>query len=314
MPKVLIADALAPRAAELLTEGGAEVETRLKMKPEELTAALRDGGYDAILVRSDTKLTRAVLEQAQGLELIVRAGVGLDNVDVAAAQERGIHVTNTPAATTTSVAELVIGLMLGLARRIPAADRSVRAGQWERKAFMGRELRDATLGVLGLGRIGGEVARIAMAMGMRVIAYDPYMTTAQMAAQNVTAQSIEQVLHDADVLTIHLPLTDETANIINRERMLTMTRGAFIINAARGGVLDEAALADMLREGQIGGAALDVYESEPPKPDNPLLTLANADPNINIIFTPHIGASTNEGQVTAAIQAAQIVLDFFKPH
>ncbi len=314
MPKVLIADALAPKAAALLTEGGAQADTRLKLKPEELAAALRDDSYDAVLVRSDTKLTRAVLEQAQGLKLVVRAGVGLDNVDTAAAQERGIHVTNTPAATTTSVAELVIGLMLALARRIPSADRSVRAGHWERKAFMGRELRGATLGVLGLGRIGGEVARIAMAMGMRAVAYDPYVTAALMSAQGVTALPMAQVLQDAHVLTIHLPLTDETANMINRTQMLSMAPGAFIINAARGGVLDEAALADLLREGHIGGAALDVYEHEPPTSDNPLLALANSDPNMNIIFTPHIGASTTEGQVTAAIQAAQIVLDFFKQH
>jgi D-3-phosphoglycerate dehydrogenase len=310
--KVLIADALAPRAAELLKEGGLEVETRLKMKPDELGATLHDGGYAAVLVRSDTKLTRIALEQAVGLKLIVRAGVGLDNVDAVAAQEHGIHVTNTPAATTTSVAELVVGMMLALARRIPAADRSVRAGQWERKAFMGRELRGGVLGILGIGRIGSAVAHIAQAIGMSVIAYDPYVSAEAMAAQGVTAQTMEQVIANADVLTIHLPLNDETANMLNRERLLTMKQGAFVINAARGGVLDEKAVADLLREGHLGGAAFDVYETEPPGADNPLIVAANADPGLNIVFTPHIAASTNEGQVTAAIQAAEIVLNFFK--
>lgn len=312
MTKVLIADALASRAAQLLEQGGLEVDTRLKMKVEELTAALHEGGYEAVLVRSDTKLTRPVIEQAQGLKLIVRAGVGLDNVDAEAAQKKGIKVANTPAATTTSVAELVVGLMLALARRIPAADRSVRAGSWERKSFMGSELRGRTLGILGIGRIGSAVAHIAQAMGMSVIAYDPYVSAEAMAGQGVTAQSMEQVIANADVLTIHLPLNDETANMLDRERLLTMKQGAFVINAARGGVLDEAAVAELLREGHLGGAAFDVYQTEPPGADNPLIVAASADPSLNIVFTPHIAASTNEGQVTAAIQAAEIVLDFFK--
>ncbi len=310
--RVLIADQLDPRAASLLQAAGLQADSRLKLPVDELKRTLREDGYAAVLVRSDTKLTREVLAEAVGLRLIVRAGVGLDNVDAAAAAEKNIKVMNTPAATTEAVAELVLGLMLALARRLSAADRSVRAGKWERKAFQGLELRGRTLGVLGFGRIGGQVAAFAHALGMSVVAYDPFVSAEQISAQGATSLGRDEVIATADLLTLHLPLTDETRNLLDGARLSSMKPGALIINAARGGVIDEAALAGLIQSGQIGGAALDVYATEPPAADNPLLALANADPNANILFTPHIGASTGEGQAAAGVNAAELVIEFFK--
>ena len=259
---------------------------------------------DAVIVRSGTILTRALIQAAPRLRVIGRAGVGVDNIDLDAATERGVAVLNAPAGNTTSAAELTFALLLSLARRIPAADRSMRAGEWDRTSFRGMELHGKTLGLVGAGRIGAEVARRARAFGMRIIAYDPYLSDERADTLGLVLAPLERVVAEADVLSLHVPFTEATENLIDADALGRMKPGAFLINAARGGVVDEDALIDALREGRLGGAALDVFADEPPPPDSPLRGLDG------VVLTPHLGAATREAQrnvaqeIAAAVRAA----------
>jgi D-3-phosphoglycerate dehydrogenase len=243
-------------------------------------------------------VTREVIQAGKNLKAIGRAGIGLDNIDTEAAKERGIKVLNTPGATTISVAELTMGHMLALARHIPQATASLKAGKWEKKQFMGTELYGKTLGIIGVGRIGREVAKRASAFGMDIVAYDPYVREADVRDLGLKLLPLEDLLQYSDYITIHVPLTPETRHMLGKREFELMKPGVRIINCARGGVIDEQALYEALVSGKVAGAALDVFEEEPPK-DNPLLKLDN------VIGTPHLGASAEEGQLRAGVEIAE---------
>ncbi|RLI27804.1 MAG: 3-phosphoglycerate dehydrogenase [Candidatus Hecatellales archaeon] len=304
MVRVLVCDRIDEEGLNLLRGKGFQVDVKLGLPPEELEKTV--GGYDVLLVRGKTKVTRRVLEAGKGsLKLVVRVGVGLDNVDVEAARQLGIQVENTPEATVSSVAELTIGLMLAVARSIPEADRTVKAGGWSKEKFMGSLLKGKTLGVIGLGRIGCEVARIARAMGMRVLFYDVLDRSRE--AREIGCEpleSLEKLLSESDVITVHVPLTAETRRMIGRRELSLMKPGAILINTSRGAVVDEQALLEFLREGRLAGAGLDVFEEEPPRS----LELVKLP---NVVCTPHIGAQTVEAQREASLLAARKILRFF---
>lgn len=299
--KALIADRLAPGAAELLRAAGHEVVEREGLKGPELVAAL--AGCSALLVRGATKVTAEVLRGAGDLRVVARAGTGLDNIDVAVAKERGIVVLNTPAANAVSVAELTLGLMLALERHLVAAASDLRSGRWEKTKYAGRELCGRTLGLVGFGRIGREVAVRARAFGMSVAAHDPLLVhwpdDLPWAARTMT---LEDLLPRVDYLSLHVPLTPETTGRIGERELSLMKPDAVVVNCARGGVVDEAALHAALVAGRIRGAALDVFAKEPAPADHPLLSLPN------VIATPHLGASTREAQDRAGVEAAERVL------
>lgn len=296
--KILVADALDEEAVGVLRRHH-EVHAE-EYGPEALLQHI--GEYEALVVRSKTKVTNEVIGAARRLRVIGRAGVGVDNIDVGAATARGIPVVNAPAATTTSVAELTVGLMLSLARSIPQANESTHAGKWEKKRFEGVELRDKVLGLIGSGRIGGEVARLASAFGMKPIAYDPYLTPGDAARRGFElVATLEEVLRRADFVSIHAALTTETRGMIGQAQLRTMKPTAYLVNAARGEIVDEMAVARALREGWIAGVALDVYQREPPE-YSPILGLPSA------VLTPHIAASTVEGQRRAGLITAEQVI------
>jgi len=251
-----------------------------------------------LIVRSATIVDASMLERAPRLRVVGRAGVGVDNIDVAAASERGVAVMNAPGGNTVSAAELTMALLLAVARRVSEADRSIREGKWERARFQGVELRGRTLGVIGAGRIGGVVAERCRAFGMKVIVYDPYLSLDRIHDLRSPIVELEDLLRTADVITLHVPLTDETRGLIGEAELEKMRKGAFLINVSRGGVIDETALAQALIAGQIGGAGLDVYETEPLPADSPLLSAPN------LVLTPHLGASTKEAQVQVALEVA----------
>ena len=300
MFKVLIADAINAEGLEpLQRDGRFQLIDTPGLKGEELARAIES--VDAVVVRSGTRITRDSLKYAQRLKVIGRAGVGVDNIDVPAATELGVAVLNAPSGNTISAAELTFALLLALVRRVPAADRSMRAGEWDRKSFNGTELYGKTLGLVGAGRIGSEVARRARAFGMRVLAFDPYLTAERAGALEMEQGSLEEVLQRADVLTFHVPLTEATANLIGERELAMVKRTAFIINAARGGVINEAALHAALSEQRIAGAAFDVFEQEPAPADHPLRSLPN------VVLTPHLGAATVEAQQNVAIEIAEAV-------
>jgi D-3-phosphoglycerate dehydrogenase len=296
--KILVSDHLHEAGIEILkTE--AEVEVATGLSKEELIEKIRD--KDALLVRSATKVTADVIEAAERLKVIGRAGVGVDNIDLDAATKRGIVVVNAPEASSITVAEHTMGLMLSLARKIPFADSSLKTNKWEKKKFLGVELRGKTLGIIGLGRIGSRVAKKARAFEMEVIAYDPYISEKLAKELGVELVGFEELLRRSDFITIHVPLTEKTRGLIGKKEIEKMKDGAYIINCARGGIVDEKALYDGLKSGKLGGAALDVFEKEPPI-GNPLLKLDN------IIVTPHLGASTEEAQIFASVIACKEVL------
>ena len=295
--KILVSDGLSPDGLALLGQTG-EVTANPKLTPAELMAALPE--FDALVVRSRTKVTAQVLECGQRLKVVGRAGVGVDNIDVAAAVARGITVVNSPMAASVSVAEHTLGLMLALARQIAAADASLKQGRWEKSAFMGSELSGKTLGLLGLGRIGALVANRAVAFGMSVLAYDPYLNETQIRERNAEPAGFDAVLQGADYLSLHLPLTRETRGLVGARQFEMMKPGVRVICAARGGVLDEAALRAALDAGHVAGAALDVFEHEPPAPGG----LA-AHPRV--VATPHIAAQTHEAQTRAGLAIAEEV-------
>jgi D-3-phosphoglycerate dehydrogenase len=298
--KVLIADAISEDGLEpLRSDGRFELIEKAGLKGEDLARAIETA--NAVIVRSGTRITRDSLKYARNLQVIGRAGVGVDNIDVDAATEGGIAVLNAPSGNTISAAELTLALLLALVRRLPAADRSMRAGEWDRKSFNGTELYGKQLGLIGAGRIGTEVARRARAFGMRIIVFDPYLTPDRASALEMEMGSLEDVLKRADILTLHVPLTDTTANLIGEQQIALMKPGAVIINAARGGVINEHALYEALKAGRIAGAAIDVFEEEPLPAEHPLRQLSN------IVLTPHLGAATAEAQQNVAIEIAHAV-------
>ena len=268
--KVLVCDPVSPKGIALLQQRPEfKVQVLEKRLPEaELIPVVAD--VEAMVVRSETKVTRKVIESAPKLRVVGRAGVGVDNVDVEAATQRGIVVMNTPSGNTISTAELTFSMLMALARKIPQAHMSMKEGKWDRKAFSGVELYNKTLGVLGMGRIGSEVARRAIAFGMRVLAYDPYLTMSRAKALQVELVELNEIYPQADFITVHMPMTDETKGMLNKEAFAKMKKGVRLLNCARGGIINEADVVDGINSGQIAGAALDVYETEPLPADHPL--------------------------------------------
>jgi D-3-phosphoglycerate dehydrogenase len=304
MPRVLVADKLETPGLDLLKQAGIELEiptTTLK------DAALREalGKVDGVIVRSATRIKATDLEEPGKLRVIVRAGVGVDNIDVAAATRRGILVMNTPGGNTVSTAEQTLALLLSLARHTPAADASLHGGKWERNKFVGTQLAGKTIGVVGLGRIGCEVARRAAAFDMKVVGYDPVVAPARLTDLGIEATTdLHAILPRCDFLTVHTPLNDQTRDLIGAKELALLPKGARVINCARGGIINEQALAEALGSGHLAGAALDVFVDEPPPADLPLLKLPN------VVVTPHLGASTVEAQVSVAREAAQLISDY----
>ena len=292
--KVLISDPLATEGVALLRKRGFDVVEKTGLPPDELVQTIVD--FDAIVVRSATKVTREVIEAGKNLKVIGRAGVGLDNIDRTAAGEKGIEVLNTPGATSASVAELALAMMFACARPVVEGTASLKAEKWEKKKFKGTELAGKTLGIIGIGRIGGELARRARSIGMEILAFDPYVSDFELGE----LVDKDYLLGNADYISLHLPLTPETKYILDREDFGKMKGSAAIINCARGGVVNEEALFDSLSEGKIRKAAIDVYEVEPAV-GNRLFELDN------VIATPHIGAQTAEGQTRAGVGIAEKV-------
>jgi D-3-phosphoglycerate dehydrogenase len=298
--KILISDSIAEDGIRKLHDDGLEVVVKTGLPADELKAFIKD--FDAIIVRSATKVTRAIIEAGTSLKVIGRAGVGLDNVDKDAAKEKGIVVVNTPGATSVSVAELALGMMLAASRFIVQGTETLRQGKWEKKKFEGTELFGKTLGVIGCGRIGRELARRAVALGMKVIGSDLVGACDLDAAKEVGIEmtSMDDLFAQSDYISLHVPLTPDTKHMINGTTLAKMKKSCIIVNCARGGVVDEKALYDALKEGRIRAAGLDVFEVEPVT-QNPLMELPN------VIATPHIGAATEEGQTRAGIEIAELV-------
>jgi D-3-phosphoglycerate dehydrogenase len=300
-PRVLISDRLSSAAIAIFRERGVEVDEKPDLDKEALLSII--GGYDGLAIRSATKVTSKLLASADRLKVVGRAGIGIDNVDVAAATARGVIVMNTPFGNSITTAEHAIALMFALARQVPAADVSTKAGKWEKNRFMGMEITGKTLGIIGCGNIGAIVADRALGLRMLVVAYDPFLTPERAADLGVEKVELDELLARADIVTLHTPLTAQTKNILSADNLGKAKRGVRIINCARGGLIDESALHEALIHGQVAGAALDVYEVEPAK-DNPLFGLPN------VICTPHLGASTTEAQENVAIQVAQQMADY----
>jgi D-3-phosphoglycerate dehydrogenase len=301
--KIIVADDLPESALELLRAEGWEIDARRGRSPADLAADLADA--DGLLVRSATKVTRDLLAVASRLRIVGRAGTGVDNIDVAAASGRGVLVVNAPGANSISVAEHACALMLGLARMVPAADQAMKAGKWEKKRFLGNELRGKILGIAGLGRIGQEVAVRARAFGMRVVAHDPFISREIAEGLGVELLTLDDVCAVADYLTLHLPSTSETRHLFNDERFARVKPGLRIVNTARGDLIDEAALRRAIDSGVVAGAGLDVFEKEPPA-DWSLAQLSK------VIATPHIAASTEEAQELVGLDTAAAVRDFLR--
>ena len=301
--KIVVADDLPTSALDLLRNEGWEVDARTGRTPDQLALDLADA--DALVVRSATKVTAAVIGAAPRLRVIARAGTGVDNVDVAAASGRGIVVMNAPGANSISVAELAVGLILALARHLPAADAAMKQGKWEKKKFLGEEIREKTLGLAGLGRIGQEVGRRAASFGMRIIAHDPFISEQVAADLGVELVSLDDLFARADYLSLHMPSNEKTRNLVNAERLARSKKGIRIVNTARGDLIDESALANAIEAGHVGGAALDVFQSEPP-----------TDPRLQmlpqVVATPHIAASTREGQELVGVETAAALRDFLR--
>ncbi|MBM4269763.1 MAG: phosphoglycerate dehydrogenase [Deltaproteobacteria bacterium] len=302
--RVLVSDKLAPEGLERLEkEPGIEVDHRPGLSPDELKAII--GGYDALIIRSGTKVTADVIAVADRLKVVGRAGTGVDNVDVPAATRRGIVVMNTPGGNNITTAEHAVSMALACARFIPQADASLRGGKWEKTAFTGTEVTGKTFGVVGLGNIGRVVANRACGLAMKVIAHDPFVTP-ETKPLEVEMVSFDELLSRADFISVHVPLTPETKNLIDAKAIARMRPGVRIINCARGGIVDEAALADGIRSGKVAAAAVDVFVDEPPSRDHPLLALQN------VVVTPHLGASTEEAQTNVAVAIADQVADFLR--
>ncbi|MGB7085124.1 MAG: phosphoglycerate dehydrogenase [Phormidesmis sp.] len=300
MPKVLVSDPIDQVGIDILSQV-ASVDVKTKLPLEELIAIIPE--YDALMIRSGTKVTKEVLEAGSNLKIIGRAGVGVDNVDVPWATRRGIVVVNSPEGNTIAAAEHALAMMLSMSRYIPAANQSMKAGDWNRKAFTGVEVYKKTLGVVGLGKIGSHVATVARAMGMNLLAFDPFISSDRAEELGCRLVEMDLLLSESDYITLHIPKTKETANLVNADSLAKMKPTARIINCARGGIIDEAALAQALKDGVIAGAALDVYAQEP-LGDSPLRSVDKA-----LVLTPHLGASTAEAQVNVAVDVAEQIRD-----
>ncbi|MFT4691268.1 MAG: D-3-phosphoglycerate dehydrogenase [Limisphaerales bacterium] len=304
---IVICDPISPKGIEYFKSQPAFNVNVLPKPPgkEELLELAKTAS--AMVVRSETKITREVIESAPALRVVGRAGVGVDNVDVEAATANGVVVMNTPSGNTISTAELTFSMLMALARKIPQAHGSMKAGEWNRKAFKGTEICAKTLGILGMGRIGAEVAKRAQAFGMKVVAYDPYLAHARAKALGVQlCEKLEELYPLCDFITVHMPLTDETRNMINGAAFAQMKKGIRVLNCARGGIVDENALIEAIENGQCAGAGLDVYESEPLPADHKLRTLDQ------VIMTPHLGASTAEAQDNCGIEVAELITDYLQ--
>jgi D-3-phosphoglycerate dehydrogenase len=301
--KILVTDSLAPEGLAVFENaGGFEVDVRLGLKSEELKKIC--GAYAGWVIRSGTQITAELIEAATNLKVIGRAGVGFENIDAAAATKRGIVVMNTPGGNNVTTGEHTIALMMALARHIPQAVASLKSGKWERNRFVGVELCNKTLGVVGLGNVGRIVAERAAGLRMKVIGFDPFITPETIAKMGVEPASLDDIYARADFITLHVPLTPDTQGLINRDAFAKMKSGVRVINCARGGIVDEHDLADAITSGKVAGAALDVYAAEPPPADYPLLKLEQ------VITTPHLGASTDEAQLNVAIAVAEQIVDF----
>ncbi len=300
--KVLVSDNLAESGIDRLRDiPELDVEVNTSLTPEELVRVIKE--YDALVIRSATKVTASVIEAADNLKVVARAGIGLDNVDIEAASKRGIVVMNTPEGNMITTAEHTIAMLLSMSRNIPRATASLKAGKWEKKRFRGKEVFNKVLGVIGVGRIGRIVADRAKGLKMQVIGFDPYISPDAIRKLDIDAVTFDELLAKADYITVHTPKTNETASLLDAEAFRKMKDGVFILNCARGGIVDEQALYDAIQSGKVAGAALDVFVKEPPT-DNPLLTLEQ------IVATPHLGASTDEAQENVAIAVADQVIDY----
>jgi D-3-phosphoglycerate dehydrogenase / 2-oxoglutarate reductase len=300
MPKVLVSDPIDQVGIDILSQV-AQVDIKTGLSVEDLVTIMPE--YDALMIRSGTHVTKAVIEAGTQLKIIGRAGVGVDNVDVPAATRKGIVVVNSPEGNTVAAAEHAIAMMLSMSRHIPSANESLKGGKWDRKSFTGVEVYKKTLGVVGLGKIGSHVATIARAMGMRLLAYDPFLSMDRAEQLGCQLVDLDLLFQESDYITLHIPKTTETYHLIDQAALEKMKPTARLINCARGGIIDEAALAEALKQGKIAGAALDVYETEP-LGDSPLRSLGK-----EIVLTPHLGASTEEAQVNVAIDVAEQIRD-----
>ena len=300
MTKVLVSDSIHPEFIDKLEEIGIQLDYEPNVKNDRLFEIIPD--YDGLVVRSRTKVTQELIEQGLKLKVIGRAGVGLDNIDVNYANQKGIIVVNTPEAPSASVAELVIGLMISVVRHIPLADSSMKEGKWIKSKLTGHELKDKTLGIIGFGRVGSKVAQIASAIGMLIVFFDPYVSDEYAKKLDVNRVDLATLLKYSDVVTLHVPLTSETYHMIGRNELTTMKKSAILINTSRGAVIDERALVESLKSGDILGAGLDVYSNEPPK-DLELINLPN------VICTPHIGSETLETKKRIATLLAEKVIE-----
>lgn len=301
MPKVLVSDPIDQAGIDILSQV-AQVDVNTGLCAEELVRIIPD--YDALMIRSGTQVTKEIIEAGNLLKIIGRAGVGVDNVDVPAATRKGIVVVNSPEGNTIAAAEHAIAMMLSMSRHIPEANASVKSGKWERNRFIGVEVYKKTLGIVGLGKIGSHLATAAKAMGMKLLAYDPFISTERAEQLGCRLVELELLMRESDYITLHIPKTPETLHLINADVLSKMKPTARIINCARGGIIDEAALAEAIKSGQIAGAAIDVYEHEPLEADSPLRNVGQ-----NIVLTPHLGASTAEAQVNVAIDVAEQIRD-----
>lgn len=302
MPKVLISDKLAQAGIDIL-KTVADVDVNTGLPEEELCKII--GDYDALVIRSGTQVTQKVLEAATNLKIIGRAGVGVDNVDVPFASSKGVIVCNSPSGNTLAACELTCGMMLALSRNIPQAYMSMKASEWKRSLYAGVELNGKTLAILGLGKIGREVAKRMMAFGMKIVAYDPFLPKEVAENMGIDLLSIDEAIKKADFITLHLPKNKDTLGLINKDKFAIMKDGVRIVNCARGGIINDADLVDAINSGKVAGAAMDVYVTEPPAWDNPLFTMDK------VIFTPHLGASTKEAQVNVAIDVCEQIRDVF---
>lgn len=301
MPKVLVSDPIDQVGIDILSQV-AQVDIKTSLSPEELLQIIPD--YDALMIRSGTRVTKEVIESGANLKIIGRAGVGVDNVDVPTATRRGILVVNSPEGNTVAAAEHAVAMMLALSRHIAPANQSVKTGQWDRKSYTGVEVYKKTLGIVGLGKIGSHVAEIARAMGMRLLAYDPYLSKERADQLGCQLVEMDMLLRESDYITLHMPKTPETYHLINAAAFDKMRPTARLVNCARGGIIDEEALVEALKQGKIAGAALDVYEQEPLQVESNLRSLGK-----EILLTPHLGASTEEAQVNVAIDVAEQIRD-----
>ena len=301
--KILISDSMSAKAVEVLKNTpGLDVDVITGLKPEELKAKIKD--YHGLVVRSATKVTAEILEAAENLKVIGRAGTGVDNVDMPAATKKGVVVMNTPGGNTVTTAEHAVSMMMALARKIPQATASMKRGEWEKKKFEGTEITGKTLGILGVGNIGSVVAARAQGLRMNVISYDPFISVAAADKLGISLVSIDDLFKKSDFISIHVPLTAETKNIVNAEAFKKMKKGVKLINCARGGIVNEADLAEAIKAKIVSGAALDVFEKEPTPADNPLLQMEE------VILTPHLGASTFEAQENVAVAIAEQIADY----